>query len=93
MMVLTPPTYHCMVRSTAKKGRTLTVCIGAICESGHTIVVAADRMMTYGAPMNLQVEMAVRKIVPLTDTTAVLFSGSVPDGENLTRYSFQRIRR
>jgi 20S proteasome alpha/beta subunit len=40
-------------------------------------------MMTYGAPMNLQVEMVVRKIVPLTDTTAILFSGSVPDGENL----------
>jgi 20S proteasome alpha/beta subunit len=39
-------------------------------------------MMTYGAPMNLQVEMAVRKIVPLTDTTAILFSGSVPDGES-----------
>jgi len=61
----------------------MTVCIGAICEDGHAIVVAADRMMTYGAPLNLQVEMTVRKIVPVTGTTAVLFSGSVPDGEGV----------
>jgi 20S proteasome alpha/beta subunit len=40
-------------------------------------------MMTYGAPMNLQVEMAVRKIVPITEKAAILFSGSVPDGESL----------
>jgi 20S proteasome alpha/beta subunit len=59
----------------------MTVCIGAICDDGKAIVVAADRMMTYGPPMNLQVEAAVRKIIPLSDSVVMLFSGSVPDGE------------
>ena len=59
----------------------MTVCIGAICDCGKSIVVAADRMMTYGPPMNLQVEAAVRKIIPLSDNAVLLFSGSVPDGE------------
>ena len=61
----------------------MTVCIGAICEGGKSVVVAADRMMTFGAPMNLQAEGAVRKILPLSDNTVLLFSGSVPDGESL----------
>lgn len=61
----------------------MTVCIGGICESGRAIVVAADRMMTYGAPMNLQVEGAVRKIISLSDKAALLFSGNVPDGEQV----------
>jgi 20S proteasome alpha/beta subunit len=59
----------------------MTVCIGAICDDGHMIVVAADRMMTYGPPMNLQVEMTVRKIIGVTETVAMLFAGAVPDGE------------
>ena len=59
----------------------MTVCIGAICDCGKSIVVAADRMMTYGPPINLQVEAAVRKIIPLSDNAVLLFSGSVPDGE------------
>ena len=33
--------------------------------------------------MNLQVEMAVRKIAPVTEKAAILFSGSVPDGESV----------
>jgi hypothetical protein len=61
----------------------MTVCIGAICDNGKSIVVAADRMMTYGPPMNLQVEAAVRKIIPLSDNAVLLFSGSVPDGEGV----------
>jgi 20S proteasome alpha/beta subunit len=61
----------------------MTVCIGAICDQGKSVVVAADRMMTFGPPMNLQSEGAVRKIVPLSDSSVMLFSGSVPDGEAL----------
>jgi 20S proteasome alpha/beta subunit len=38
-------------------------------------------MMTFGAPMNLQAEGAVRKIIPLSDGHVLLFSGSVPDAE------------
>lgn len=61
----------------------MTVCIGAICDDGKAIVVAADRMMTYGPPMSLQVEMAVKKIVPVSDSCVILFSGAVPDGEEV----------
>jgi 20S proteasome alpha/beta subunit len=59
----------------------LTVCISAIADGGAAVVVAADRMMTFGPPMNLQAEGAVRKIIPLSDSHALLFSGSVPDAE------------
>ena len=61
----------------------MTVCIGAICDGGKAVVVAADRMMTYGPPMNLQAEGAVRKIIQLTESAVLLFSGSVPDAEAL----------
>lgn len=61
----------------------MTVCIGTICSQGKGLVVCADRMMTYGPPMNLQAEGAVRKIFPLSDTCVLLFSGPVPDGEEI----------
>jgi 20S proteasome alpha/beta subunit len=63
----------------------MTVCIAAICDEGKSIVVAADRMMTFGAPMNLQAEGAVRKIIKLAENAALLFSGSVPDAESLAQ--------
>ncbi len=63
----------------------MTVCIGAICKcgDGEDVVVAADRMMTYGPPMNLESEPALKKIVPLTRSAALLFSGMVFDGEEI----------
>jgi 20S proteasome alpha/beta subunit len=70
----------------------MTVCIGAICDKGKTVVVCADRMMTFGPPMNLQSEGAVRKIFPLTDQCVLLFSGSVPDGEYIVSNSKTRIK-
>jgi 20S proteasome alpha/beta subunit len=68
-----------------KRGQEMTVCIGAVCDGGKAVVVAADRMMTYSAPMSLQVEMAVKKIVPITDSCAILFSGGVSEGEDVIR--------
>src|SRR5580658_3126479 len=61
----------------------MTVCIGAVCDNGKAIVVAADRMMTYGAPMNLQVETSVKKIVSVTESVVILFSGGLADGEDI----------
>jgi len=63
----------------------MTVCIGAICEhgKGHAVVVAADRMMTYGPPMNLETEPPLKKIIPLTRNAVLLFSGTVFDGEEI----------
>jgi len=70
----------------------MTVCIGAICNNGKRVIVAADRMMTYGSPMNLQAEGAVRKINELTDKCVLLFSGSVPDGEAVLTKSKAKIQ-
>ena len=63
----------------------MTVCVGAICKSGNAVVVCADRMLSYGPPMNLQAEGAVRKIYELNGACVLLFSGSVPDGEAILR--------
>lgn len=70
----------------------MTVCVGAICQGGSTVVVAADRMLSYGAPMNLQAEGAVRKIYPLTDHCVLLFSGSVPEGEEIRKSALALIQ-
>lgn len=62
----------------------MTVCVGAMCEEGKAVVVAADKMVTFGAPMNLQMEpSALRKITKINDESVVLFSGSVPDSEEI----------
>jgi len=65
--------------------------VGAISEDGKAVVVAADRMVTYGPPMNLQLETQVRKIVKLNDTVAILFSGAVPDAEAVISAARSRI--
>jgi len=62
----------------------MTVCIGALCENGTSVVVAADRMVTFGPPMNLQAEpQTLRKIFSAGSSCVLLFSGSVSDGEDL----------
>jgi hypothetical protein len=32
----------------------MTVCIAAICDRGQKVVVAADRMFTFQAPLNIE---------------------------------------
>ncbi len=62
----------------------MTVGIGAICEDGKAVVVAADKMVTFGAPMNLQTEPpSLRKIIELTDRVLLVFSGGTADGEQI----------
>jgi 20S proteasome alpha/beta subunit len=62
----------------------MTVCVGALCENGQTVVVAADKMVTFGAPMSLQMEPPVlKKITQIDERSVVLFSGSVPDAEEI----------
>ena len=62
----------------------MTVCVGAICEGGKAAVVAADEMVTFGPPMNLQTEPPVfTKISKLTAESVLLFAGNVPDGEEI----------
>jgi hypothetical protein len=62
----------------------MTVCVGAMCDDGKSAVVAADKMVTFGPPMMMQTEPPVlRKIVTLTEESVFLFSGSVPDSEEM----------
>ncbi|MGB7747079.1 MAG: hypothetical protein WBN75_07315 [Verrucomicrobiia bacterium] len=62
----------------------MTVCIGALCEAGKSVVVAADRMVTFGPPMNLQAEPpTLKKIFKASESCVLLFSGGVSDGEEL----------
>jgi ATP-dependent protease HslVU (ClpYQ) peptidase subunit len=70
----------------------VTVCIGAVCEGGRAAVVAADRMVTYGPPMSLQIEPPIQKIKKLTETSVLLFSGSVPDGEDIATRTLHAIK-
>jgi 20S proteasome alpha/beta subunit len=62
----------------------VTVCIGALCEKGKATVVAADEMVTFGPPMSLQTEPpGLKKLVEIASSVALLYSGSVPDGEEI----------
>ena len=62
----------------------MTVCVGVICDGGKGAVLAADEMVTFGAPMSLQTEPpAFSKIQFLTNESVCLFSGTVPDGEEI----------
>ena len=65
--------------------QSMTVCIGAICDDGNAVVVASDKMVTFGQPINLQTEPdpKFKKIYELTASSVALFSGSVPDGEEI----------
>lgn len=62
----------------------MTVGIGAVCENGKVAVVAADKMVTFGPPMNLQTEPpTLRKIIEITDRVLMVFSGGTADGEEI----------
>src|SRR5258707_14730989 len=70
----------------------MTVCIGAICDEGKAVVVAADKMVTFGPPMMLQTEpSAFSKITSLGPQCVVLFAGSVPDGEEVVSRTIPRL--
>jgi hypothetical protein len=70
----------------------MTVCIGVVCQGGEAVVVAADKMVTFGSPMNLQTEPpSLNKITKLTEECVLLFSGAVPDGEELISTSLPKI--
>lgn len=62
----------------------MTVGVGALCDNGKAAVIAADKMVTFGAPMNLLMEPPTfQKITKVNDRCALIFSGSVPDGEEI----------
>lgn len=66
----------------------MTVCIGALCvrdDKTPVVIVAADRMVTYGAPMNLQHEPELSKIYDVTDHAVILGAGSAFDAEAVAK--------
>jgi len=55
----------------------------AICEGGKTAVVAADKMLKFGAHMTLRMELATLKKITQLNSEPASF-GSVPDAEVLS---------
>jgi len=54
----------------------MTVCIAAICGDGKKVIVAADRMFTVGAPVNVEFETSERKIEQLAHSCVALSAGN-----------------
>src|SRR5260370_7796324 len=54
----------------------MTICIAALCDKGKSCVVAADREITIGFPLNIAFEHHERKIDALTDHCLVLSAGN-----------------
>jgi len=68
----------------SKGDRRMTIGIAAVCKYGDSeaVVLAADRMRTMTAPLNLQTQPPLKKILPLTNSGAILFAGP-SDAESL----------
>jgi|SRR6267143_1710110 len=62
----------------------MTVCIAAICENGKNLVVAADRMFTMQAPLNLEFEPPISKVERLTPNCVVLEAGNSLSAQEVT---------
>jgi hypothetical protein len=54
----------------------LTICIAALCAEGDACVVAADRQITGGFPLNVEFEHHERKIDEVSASCVVLSSGN-----------------
>jgi len=54
----------------------MTVCIAALCDGGQSCVVASDREITVGFPMNIGFEHHERKIDEVTAKSVILSSGN-----------------
>jgi 20S proteasome alpha/beta subunit len=54
----------------------MTICIAAICDDGRAIVVAADRMFTAPAPLNLEFEPPISKIEKMGGCCVAMASGN-----------------
>lgn len=62
----------------------MTICIGAICNKGHTVVVATDRMVTTQLPP-IEFEHPGSKIDTLTDKSVLLVAGHVLPGTEVLK--------
>lgn len=70
----------------------MTVCVAAICADGRAIVVAADRMLTMGPPLNMELEQDRPKIQPLGGRHLILVSGDAVLGSEIIRAASAALR-
>ncbi len=61
----------------------MTVCVAAICEAGSAIVVAADRMFTFTAPVSLEFETGEKKIDQLARACVAMTAGNSSVGKEI----------
>jgi hypothetical protein len=69
----------------------MTVCIAAICEDGQRIAVAADRMFTSPAPLNMEFESEEKKIEGLAPNCLALLSGNSGYGTEVLSDVIKRV--
>lgn len=65
------------------RGSKMTICIAAACDGGKHIVVATDRMVTAGPPLNLEFEPPLTKIECLGKGCIALAAGSLPFADQI----------
>ncbi len=53
----------------------MTICIATIADDGKSLVLAADKEITYSFPLNIEVEDGSKKIVKITDKIFILAAG------------------
>ncbi|MBI2893845.1 MAG: hypothetical protein HYY06_09855 [Deltaproteobacteria bacterium] len=70
----------------------MTVCIAAICADGRAIVVAADRMLTMGPPLSMELEQDRPKIQPVGGRHLTLVSGDAVLGSEIVRAATGALR-
>lgn len=61
----------------------MTVCIATVCAGGTNIVVAADRMFTFNAPVSLEFETGEKKIDTISTACVTLTAGVAPPGKEI----------
>jgi len=68
----------------------MTVCLAALCENGRTVVVAADRMVTFGGI--IEFEHTVPKMTPTTSLAMVMVAGDTLLGTELAQTVAAQVR-
>jgi 20S proteasome alpha/beta subunit len=68
----------------------MTVCLAALCEDGRTVVVASDRMVTFGGI--LEFEHTVPKMTPTTSLAMVMVAGDTLLGTELAQTVATQVR-
>jgi 20S proteasome alpha/beta subunit len=68
----------------------MTVAVGAICDGGKAVVVAADTLVTF-PQLNLHIEGAISKIAMLTPHVVGVLTGAISDGHEILSMARPRI--